>query len=120
MDNLDIHVETFKHFKKQFKLAWKQRDRGEKNKGYYVIFFHFVDPKIEPFVQIMRMPLFFRFLKRRKVIKSLYNIYNFSINHLYRDISENSSIDVSEYTFGLDCISLKIRMNLFKEFDFIW
>lgn len=119
MDHFDIHAETFKHFKKQFKLAWKRRDRGEKNKGYYIIFFHFDDPKIEPFVQITRIPLFFRFLKRRKVIKSLYNIYNFSINYLYHDISENSSLDVSEYTFGLAYISLRIRMNLFKEFDFI-
>lgn len=119
MNNFDIHVETFKYFKKQFKCAWKRRDRNKKNKGYYVIFFHFDDPKIEPFVQIMRMPIFFRFLKRRKVIKSLYNIYNFSVSYLYHDISENPSLDISEYTFGLASISLKISMNLFKEFKFI-
>lgn len=119
MDNFDIHAETFKHFKKQFKIAWKRRDRGKKNKGYYVVFFHYDDPKIEPLIQIMRMPLFFRFLKRRKVIKNVYETYNISINYLYHDISENSSLDVSEYTFGLACISLRIDMNLFKEYGLI-
>lgn len=119
MDDFDIHCETFKYFKKLFKYAWKRRDRDKKNKGYYIVFFHYDDPKISPFVQIMHMPLFFRFLKRRKVIKNLYDSYNFSINYLHRDISETRTFDVSDYTFGLACISLKIDMNLFKEFDLL-
>ena len=116
MINKDGKVEKAENLGKK-KLAYPVKKNAE---GYYVVFFHYDDPKIEPLIQIMRMPLFFRFLKRRKIIKNVYETYNISINYLYHDISENSSLDVSEYTFGLACISLRIDMNLFKEYDLIW
>lgn len=105
--------DSFYFFKKFFKHGWKKRERGKKNKGYYVVYLDYSDRRIAPYIQVIRMPLFFRFFKRRKIIRDLYENYSTFTELIWSQDSYENENPI--YDFGLGCIRFKIDMDLFRE-----